>query len=133
MIERIRYTGVELKKASFVKFEVDSEGGTIGLEATPDLIVITSSELDGTTFFSIPVEAKIWGEDKGTGDKVFLCEALLDVDFACTKDDANEEILNELVVSKEWYFRNYIALSVKTSLESILSNTAYDGIEIPLE
>lgn len=136
MIENIRYVGLENKTSSFENFGVVSEGGTIGLEATPSQAVVNNTEDKSMTLFSIPVDAKIWGEDRESGDKVFICEASLEVDFVYDNPDENENIeetILSLTASHEWYFRNYMALAVKTSLESMLKNTAFDGIEVPLK
>ncbi|MEL0621752.1 hypothetical protein V6238_01485 [Marinomonas arenicola] len=136
MIERIRYIGLEVKDSSFKKFDVKSEGGSINLEVTPSTVIVRESEAsEKTVFFSIPVKAKMSGDDKMSGDQVFICEADLDVDFVYEKNENieyDEKALVDITTSHDWYFENYIAISVKSSLEAMLEHTIFNGIEVPV-
>lgn len=137
MIENVRYLGIEIKESSFERFEVESEGGTYGLEASNSSVVIRGAEesdSENVTFFSVPVSAKVWGEDKKTKDKVFVCKANFEVDFVLEDNGGfdDDEIPN-LLESNDWFFKNFIAISVKTALESVLNNTSFSGIDIPLK
>tara|TARA_R110001583_G_scaffold125135_1_gene276640 strand:- start:2167 stop:2586 length:420 start_codon:yes stop_codon:yes gene_type:complete len=137
MIENVRYLGIEIKKSSFERFEIESEGGTYGLEATTATVNIHVAEEgsdESVTFFSIPVNAKVWGEDKQTKEKVFVCDAYFEVDFALEeRDELADDAIANMLDSNEWYFRNFVAISVKTALESVLKNTSFSSIEIPLK
>ncbi len=132
MLDQIRYMGYEVKKTSFEDFNLKTVGGFVQLEANIMHDVDVYDSEDGNFYFSMPVVVEVSALDEGRESKVFSLEHSIGVDFIVVKaDGVSVESLQSLIKAEIWFFKNYIDLSVKTSLDKIFSETRFSGVSIP--
>jgi len=134
MLEKIRYTGYEVKKSSFENYDIESEGGFISLNGVVSEEVSATLNDDEDAVFSIMFEVTFSAIDRETKENVFQCVQVLSINFLCELETLEDkDRLEPAVKDNVWFLKNFIDLSVKSSLENALHNTEYEGIEIPYE
>lgn len=90
-----------------------------------------NNENDVNNFdINLKIELKAYNADSDSDENLaFRININLDVSFIAIKTEFSL-LSDEFIKKNNWYFENYIALSMKLCLERLSKNTPLDGIEL---
>lgn len=133
MLNQFRFLGYEVKKLSFENFDIESEGGFLNIESDLHKSYGFHIDDDGDCLFELAVDVAVSGKDRDQSTVVFECSEELHLKFICLKgkEDNSEEAVSDCLRKNSWFFQGFIDISVKSSLEKVLSETAFDNLNIP--
>ncbi|CDH26638.1 hypothetical protein [Xenorhabdus bovienii] len=132
MLNKIIYSGYDIEKFSFEIIK-DSDGGTYSTKINNDTISFFERDPDKQEHpFDIKLDVDLTAyanEGNAEEDLAFILSASLRIAFIIRDPDINE-LSEEFMDQNNWFFENYVALSIKLALESLLKNTPFDGLEL---
>jgi len=134
MLSDIKFDGFNIVSSSFkvhkdsgegrfeVKFDEVSINNMIDPESESKLInIITTPKLIG--YSRSPDKENEYDEEPS-----FEAEVVLKLSF---RNNCEVEIDDNFYRDNSWFFENFISIAVKLSIESLLTNTMFEAIQLP--
>ncbi|MDE9552873.1 hypothetical protein [Xenorhabdus bovienii] len=133
MLNKIIYSGYDIEKFSF-EIRKDSDDGIYSAKIINHSISFHEKNLDRQEYpFDIKLDVDLTAysnEGNTEEDLAFILSASLRITFIIRDTDISE-LSEEFINQNSWFFDNYVSLSIKLALESLLKNTPFDGLELP--
>ncbi len=130
MLQNIKYAGFDIVSSSF-KDNTSDDGGFFKV-SIEEVKFSSGRDDDGTCWFRIGFSPSIKGypDRDGAGDEEpsFELKMELITDF----DIMNGELIDEkFFVKNSWYFENFMSLTLKLAVDSVLKHTSLSDIYFP--
>ena len=131
MLEKIRFKGFEIASSQF-KEHGEAEGGKYKVSFEGYGISSEKNDEDGDCWIQIEAKPKIQGFDESADPESTTPVFEVDLTMVLFFDYLDEAPLEqEYIVENIWFFENFITISTKLAVESILSHTALNTINLP--
>lgn len=135
MLSKILYSGFEANDFS-LEIIKKSDGGRFKTELNHIGFIfyeIKDSDDNNFNMCEINVKAKLsaYSDEEGSDENLaFVINADFNVIFTIL-DKKTKKLSEEFINDNNWFFQNYIRLSMKLLFEQLSKNTPLDGITLP--
>ncbi|EEC8802969.1 hypothetical protein WKC13_004661 [Escherichia coli] len=132
MLKNIKYAGFDIVSSSF-RDNTSDDGGFFKV-SIEELKFASGRDDDGTSWFRIGFSPSIKGYPDREGEPVgdeepsFELKMELITDFDIINGGAIDE---KFFVENSWYFENFMSLTLKLAVDSVLKHTSLSDIYFP--
>ncbi|EOG5422579.1 hypothetical protein ACLE0V_000035 [Cronobacter sakazakii] len=136
MLDKIKYNGFEVSSSQFIEHK-DSDGGRYKVSINECEFSSDYDEESGKAWAQMCIEASVKGYEEGALDNpdepnedglAFEVNLKFYIFFDI---NGNEPLTEESFEENAWFFENFMAITLKLAIESVLVHTPMDSIRIP--
>lgn len=131
MLSKIKYKGFEIASSQFVEHK-DIDGGHYDVSLEQSEFSSGCDEEENKSWAQMVIQPSVFGyeEDSGSDSRELAFEVKLKV-YIFFEIEGKEIISEEFFEENSWFFENFLAISIKLAVESVLKNTPLHTIKLP--